>query len=1447
MVMATYDTDVQLTVGLEPEDVISTAEQINKELGDIFKRSDGLDLSKKFKSTLEAAEQVKTESQEILEALRELANTRLPSTEYRTLGEALEHAEQATADSIRKTDKLIDKQQELAHQKVPTQEYTNLQTEIADSESALERLRWSMQRLIDQTKTGKPRSKAFQSMQAEAKKLEAEIDVAKARLQELENNGKKFESLQVELTNSENALTRVQTSMQALIDKTKTGKPRSKAFKDLQAEAEALKTKIEETKAELQKLEESGKNFELGRNTPEFIDLENQIERERELRKIYEQERVRASANMARLEKAGADTTSGTTTYRYQELIDELNEINNRGIQAREALLGLGEVEPPATLGERMRSFASAVGSAGLNLQKFILGSPLNLIQRSLTTIANSAQRAGKALLNMASRTVTNGLKNLGKSIAGVSRHSSRNNNVLEKGFKSFIKYAFGVRSFFFLFRKIRSAIIDGFGDLAQVHEPFNAAMSSIMTSLGYLRNSFASAFAPIIETVAPALTAFINLVASAVSQIGMLIAALTGKEFVMALPVQKDYAASVGNTAKNAGKASKATADQNKKAKELQRTLAGFDDVEILHEDDDTDSDSSPSGGGGGGGGGGGIGFTTSTISGAVKDFAAKLLDAWNKADFTEIGKIVGEKLKEALERIPWTKIKKTLRKIAKVIATFLNGFLEVPGLFYTIGKTLAEGLNSAFEFLDSFIQNFHWHSLGKAIRDGILGITKNIDWTLIFRTFSNLGKGIATFINEGFTNPEVWTEIFTTIANAFNSILLGLISFVGTVKWEDLASSIGTGLSNGIRTFRWDSLGTLLIDAVNNIINIAFNFVSTFDYKAFGSSIGSGVSRAITEIDWIAGSASVAGAISGLFEALNGFIENVDWKELGSKVVTTIATFLNTFDWSAFGEFISNCFIGLWSFFSGIIETIDWEEIPGKILSIISAFLTGFDWSGTVQALGEILAAEFKALVDAGSSLLTAVFLVAKEIIEGGKDGILDALTGIGSWIVDNIFNPFIEGVKAAFGIASPAKEMKPIGENIIEGMLQGILNPLSTITSWIDKNIFKPISGGVESAFGLNSGKSSFNIIGTDLITELQSGISNITGRMGSWISNNLTNKINSFVTSDWGINGSSASSFNKFGTALIGGLQSGLTTAAHASQAWLRTSVTTTISDYFSSLMGIGKNSGTFTRFGISMMGDLRTGISNNSYTIINALTSLHSDMVNAFSGYSWSSIGDNIAVGLYNGIVSNWNWLVNTVHNLAVSMYNAAVDALDIHSPSKKFAWIGDMVTAGLSDGIASTGDRVLNAMSDITDGLIEDAENANPALALDGSLSNLDSNVDSVLSDFSDKVVSEFSMLISTLERLSSSLQLAVPGIVLGQVAPYSIGSTSNSSANTISKLLEVIQTLTANQITREDLQEVIDAIDNKDLDVILGDEQVARSANRGNKKLSRRYNPVVL
>lgn len=62
-----------------------------------------------------------------------------------------------------------------------------------------------------------------------------------------------------------------------------------------------------------------------------------------------------------------------------------------------------------------------------------------------------------------------------------------------------------------------------------------------------------------------------------------------------------------------------------------------------------------------------------------------------------------------------------------------------------------------------------------------------------------------------------------------------------------------------------------------------------------------------------------------------------------------------------------------------------------------------------------------------------------------------------------------------------------------------------------------------------------------------------------------------------------------------------------------------------------------------------------------------------------------TIGKNIVDGIWKGINGGWKWLVDQVKGLANSLFQGAKDALDIHSPSKKFKWIGEMCVAGIDE------------------------------------------------------------------------------------------------------------------------------------------------------------------
>lgn len=146
------------------------------------------------------------------------------------------------------------------------------------------------------------------------------------------------------------------------------------------------------------------------------------------------------------------------------------------------------------------------------------------------------------------------------KSIRKMGDSAKKSKAGFNIGLKSILKYAFGIRSLFVLVNKLRSALVEGFKNLAQFNDgvnPTNTALSNLKSALTQLKNSFAVAFTPILTVVEPILTRLISLLSTAMNYVGKFFAALTGAStFTKAIKVQENYAKSLNGTAAAAKKA---------------------------------------------------------------------------------------------------------------------------------------------------------------------------------------------------------------------------------------------------------------------------------------------------------------------------------------------------------------------------------------------------------------------------------------------------------------------------------------------------------------------------------------------------------------------------------------------------------------------------------------------------------------------------------------------------------------------------------------------------------------------------------------------------------------------------------------------------------------------------------------------------------------------------
>lgn len=79
------------------------------------------------------------------------------------------------------------------------------------------------------------------------------------------------------------------------------------------------------------------------------------------------------------------------------------------------------------------------------------------------------------------------------------------------------------------------------------------------------------------------------------------------------------------------------------------------------------------------------------------------------------------------------------------------------------------------------------------------------------------------------------------------------------------------------------------------------------------------------------------------------------------------------------------------------------------------------------------------------------------------------------------------------------------------------------------------------------------------------------------------------------------------------------------------------------------------------------------------------------------------VGENLVRGLWQGIQSLAGWLWSKVSSWISSIWDGIMDFFGIHSPSRKMAWIGDMLVKGLAGSIEDNGGEAVRAAESMSE------------------------------------------------------------------------------------------------------------------------------------------------
>ena len=679
----------------------------------------------------------------------------------------------------------------------------------------------------------------------------------------------------------------------------------------------------------------------------------------------------------------------------------------------------------------------------------------------SLKEIRNHLKSAGNIFSNFgkkSAKAMGNAIKVAGKlkkAITGTQKQANKG--------MSFGRMLGSSVAFSFIFQgisMIQQAIKEGSDNLTQYSSEYNHSISSMVSSLLYLKNAWAAAFAPIVNVVAPYIEAFVSMIASALNAVGTFMATLTGKGSVVhAKKVWKDYGAGLESAGSSADEA-------KDKMKELKNTALGFDQLNMLNAPDtDTGNKSGTSGAD--------ISpnemFETVKTTGAISNFAKQLRQAFLAEDWDGLGEIIAGGVNRGLQKlydaINWSNVGPQITYFCNAFTTTLNSLVDNVD-WDLMGRTVGAGVNTIVNTMNLLVTGIDWIGLGLSFATGLMGIVNEVNW-------ENLGMLIGNW--------------FMISWNVFSG-------FVSNLEYEEIGRAISECLNGALQSINLVTMAKALSDLAVGLLSTLNTVIDELNWKEVGQQIIS----AIAAIDW-------GGLASGLFDAglslIKGLLEAFGELPLPVQIAAgAIGTFFAAFQ-------VANAISGIAKFAASIADTIskagglvslfggpvtlaimgvvavgalliaNWDDISAtakKVWDFVTQkfqefddFITNVfstDWSKNFGAFGEVLNGFIKNAENMWNAL--------KRIF----GGIIDLVEGVFSGNWKKAWN----GIKDIFGgvwDAMAAYVKMPINAiiGIINGLIKGVVSGVNSVIKCLNKLSFDipdwvPEFGGKKFGFDI-----------------------------------------------------------------------------------------------------------------------------------------------------------------------------------------------------------------------------------------------------------------------------------------------------------------------------------------------------------------------------------------
>lgn len=502
---------------------------------------------------------------------------------------------------------------------------------------------------------------------------------------------------------------------------------------------------------------------------------------------------------------------------------------------------------------------------------------------------------------------------------------------------------------------------------------------------------------------------------------------------------------------------------------------------------------------------------------------------------------------------------------------------------------------------------------SAKKAAKD-IKDATVGIDELNIIKQKDNSGSGGSSKPNYGGMFEKV------PIVNSIKDFIDKLKSAIDKGDWKGVGTLLGTKFNSLMDDADWTGLGRKIGYGINGAVQSAYWFLKTADFKKLGKHIADFMNGAMSEINFsFVGRLLVRGVTAGL-DLLIGFLGGLDWGLVGKSL----------------GDFLRGAFDEAYEW----ITSYDWGKMADSVYKNLKKFLLGIDFSTLAQSFFRMLGAALGAAVSFIGTFVADVvgdivdyfkqyintdgdkhwWEIGADIIKGIFEGIWNAIKNVGKWIYNNVFKPFIDGFKNAFGIHSPSTVMKEQGGYIIDGLLEGLLEfpkKIAKIVKEWGKDLLDWFTGGDGNGNIIDKFKQKASDIVEGFKTKIGSTYTDTKSNITTWAKG----------VKDWFGEHVNVSNWQQS----AGDIISGFKDKVGSTYTTVKSNVTTwaqSVKDWFSGSSYGDVNSSRFSTFAGNVIEGFRTKIGNTYTNTKSGITTWASNVKEWFSGSSYGDVNSS---------------------------------------------------------------------------------------------------------------------------------------------------------------------------------------------------------------------------